>query len=128
VRQALNRAVFWLFLAPLFLVCAAVVPLAIEAWTTPGRIAIAVAWIAFSLLAALVIYDPRRFWLGLRVFAAVMFAGLAGKLAHELFFGESLSASTLWHFLDLGLPALGYTIWGPRGRNGGANASEAAKD
>jgi len=127
VRETLNRVLFWLFIAPLFLICAAVVPLAVEAWTSPGRFAIAVVWVAFSLMAALVIYDPRRFWVGMRVFAALLFVGLAANLVREFFFGGSSPAMALLNFLHVGLPGLAYAIWGPRDKRRDADASGEAK-
>jgi len=127
VRQTLNRVAFWLVLAPLFLISALIVPVGMEAWTSPGRFAIGVAWVAFTLMSALVIYDPRRFWLGMRVFAALMFAGLGALFLDQYLFSASPSTPALWHFLHFGLPSLAYAIWGPRGTKGDADASAAAK-
>ena len=101
---------------------AVIVPLAISEWTST-RIAFAVVWVAFWILATFAVYDVRRFWWATRSVTGVIFASYAGYLIYEWFFSndpfvlsqsraEASPRNALFGFFLVGLPCLYYTLFG----------------
>ncbi len=122
LRDIANRVLFWIFVVPLLLLFAAIVPLAAEP-RTPQAIAFSSVWVAFCLVAILVVYDYRRFWWATRAFTAVVFALSTSYLVYEIFFsehpfvlfqtrGEASPRNALLFFISMGLPSLWYTLYG----------------
>ncbi|HEX8149516.1 MAG TPA: hypothetical protein VF591_20205 [Pyrinomonadaceae bacterium] len=117
-----SRFIFWA-LAPVLLLCAALLPFLVSEWTAARVIFVSlVEMFLFSLILGL--YDPLRFRWATRCVTGVVFcaylayvideAFLSGKSAEGAYGGRAgLSPwKAIAGFIAIGLPCLWYTMFG----------------